>query len=153
MCPLATWSVLSAAPALWLKWSWPCVPRTGTEKKAEKNDTQGLFFEKKQGVPNPKRKEKKWGIESDVYLPQIATKWGIYRSVLLSSFFMAFLCVSQQWEFKNTTKTKNNWEKYMSKTFYKEVEEKKNSVRCFPSIFFSHFWLFLYVRILKTPLK
>jgi hypothetical protein len=36
---------------------------------------------------------------------------------------MAFLCVSQQGEVKNTIKT--FWEKYMSKKNYKKDEENK----------------------------
>jgi hypothetical protein len=53
---------------------------------------------------------------------------------------MAFLCVSQQGEFKNTIK-KSNWKKFMSKTFGRKSREKKLfSFRLFPSIFFIAFF-------------
>jgi hypothetical protein len=68
-------------------------------------------------------------------------------------FFMAFLCVSQQGDFKNTTKNflgevhvKNFW------LLAEKVEEKKLfSFRLFPSIFLSRFWPFLCMRSPKTP--
>jgi hypothetical protein len=64
---------------------------------------------------------------------------------------MAFLCVSQQGEFKNTIK--NFLGKIYVKNFWpKKLREKKKSFRLFPSKFvLSRFWPFLYMRSPKTP--
>jgi hypothetical protein len=64
---------------------------------------------------------------------------------------MAFLCVSQQGEFKNTIKAFLG--KYMSKTFGRKKLRKKTF---FPVVFshrffFIAFWTFLCMRSLKTP--
>jgi hypothetical protein len=62
---------------------------------------------------------------------------------------MAFLCFSQQGEFKNIIK--NFLEKYTPKTFYKQVEEK--TILSFFSFDFllSRFWPFLCMKSSKTP--
>jgi hypothetical protein len=65
---------------------------------------------------------------------------------------MAFLCVSQQGEFKNTTQNflgKAHVKSFWPKTEKVEYVEKKLSpvvCRLFPSIFLSRFWAFLCVR-------
>jgi hypothetical protein len=67
---------------------------------------------------------------------------------------MAFLCVSQQGEFKNTTK--NFLGEVHVKNFWpKKLRERKKSCRLFPSIFFNRvFWPFLCIKIFfKSDLK
>jgi hypothetical protein len=64
---------------------------------------------------------------------------------------MAFLCVSQQGEFKNTIT--NFLENLCQKLLAEKVERKKNFFPfVFPiDIFFPRFWPFLYMRSPKTP--
>jgi hypothetical protein len=65
---------------------------------------------------------------------------------------MAFLCVSQQGEFKNTTKT--FWGKSMSKTLAAEVEKKRIfSCRLFPSTFFIAFLAVSLHEVPKNTIK
>jgi hypothetical protein len=67
---------------------------------------------------------------------------------------MAFLCVSQQGEFKNTTKT--FWGKSMSKAFGRKSYEKKKTffLSSFPFGFLlSRFWPFLCMRSQKNTIK
>jgi hypothetical protein len=93
------------------------------------------------------------------YIWQMATKWGRYFLFFISfiSFYfcpkpiMAFLCVSQQGEFKNTTK--NFFGEVHVKNFWPKKLRKKNF---FPVVFshrffLSRFWPFLCMRNPKTP--
>jgi hypothetical protein len=85
----------------------------------------------------------------------VAAELGTFFFLIFEIFFMAFLCVSQQGEFKNTIK--NFLEKIHVKNFWpKKLREKKTFfLSSFPVDFFlSRFWPFLCMRrSSKTPQK
>jgi hypothetical protein len=67
--------------------------------------------------------------------------WQARTSFFVTFFLMAFLCVSQQGEFKKTTKLLGFGGKSMPKTFCKKNEGEKTCFLSFlPSIFFIAFF-------------
>jgi hypothetical protein len=100
----------------------------------------------------PKEKKMKRGYIWQMAINQVGRCLSVVVFLIFELFFMAFLCVSQQGEFKNTIKKKIG-ESLCQKLLAEKVEKKQLfSFRLFPSkLFLSRFWPFLCMRSPKTP--
>jgi hypothetical protein len=86
------------------------------------------------GVQKQKHHKKLFG---EIHVKNFWPKKLRKKTIFLSSFPMAFLCVSQQGEFKNTIK--NVLGEVHVKNFWPKKLREKKFCRIFPSIFFIAF--------------